>query len=84
MKRDRDLPKTLVSFYDLYCKGYYFFDGLGMTYGLTMEIPGVNNYVETWEDLDEKQLDILLNSFYPGLEIEIKKVISWLDKGKLF
>lgn len=83
LKRDRDLPKILACFYDLYCKGYYFFDALGLVYGLKMEVPGINNYEETWEDLDETQLNVLLNSFYPNLEIEIKKVISWLDNGEI-
>lgn len=83
INKDRKLPEILVTFYDLYCKGYTFFDNLGLGYGLRVEVPGVNNYVETWDDLNEAQQTTLLSSFYPDIETEIKKVISWLDTGKV-
>jgi|JI6StandDraft_1071083.scaffolds.fasta_scaffold33637_3 hypothetical protein len=83
LNRDKELPEILMIFYDLYCKGYNFFDNLGLGYGLRVEVPGINNYVETWDDLSEAQQTTLLNSFYPDIETEIKKVISWLDTGKV-
>jgi hypothetical protein len=83
LNRDKDLPQILMSFYDMYCKGYNFFDNLGLGYGLRIEVPGVNNYQETWDDLNEEEQTNLINSFYPDLDTEIKKVISWLDKGKV-
>jgi len=67
----------------MYCKGYNFFDNLGLGYGLRVEVPGVNNYRETWDDLSETEQTTLLNSFYPDLDTEIKKVISWLDTAKV-
>ncbi len=83
LDRDQDLPQILMSFYDMYCKGYNFFDNLGLGYGLRVEVPGINNYQETWDDLTETEKEKLLNEFYPELDTEIKKVISWLDTRKI-
>ena len=83
LNRDEDLPQILMTFYDMYCKGYNFFDNLGLGYGLRVEVPGINNYQETWDDLTETEQTNLINSFYPDLDTEIKKVISWLDTGKV-
>ncbi|MEA5403217.1 hypothetical protein VB776_09850 [Arcicella sp. DC2W] len=83
LNRNKELPEILMTFYDLYCKGYNFFDSLGLGYGLRVEVPGINNYEETWDDLNEVEQATLLNSFYPDLETEINKVISWLDTGKV-
>jgi len=83
LHRSKELPEILMTFYDLYCKGYNFFDNLGLGYGLRVEVPGINNYEETWNDLNEEEQNTLLNSFYPDLETEINKVISWLDTGKV-
>ena len=83
LNKDKELPEILMTFYDLYCKGYNFFDNLGLGYGLRVEVPGINNYEETWDDLNEAEQDTLLKSFYHDLEAEIKKVISWLDTGKV-
>ena len=83
LNRDEDLPQILMTFYDMYCKGYNFFDNLGLGYGLRVEVPGINNYQETWNDLTETEQNILINSFYPDLDTEINKVIFWLDTGKV-
>lgn len=83
LNRDEDLPQILMSFYNMYCKGYNFFDNLGLGYGLRVEVPGVNNNYENWIDLSEIEQARLLNSFYPDLDTEIQKVISWLDMGKV-
>ncbi len=84
LNRDKELPEILMTFYDLYCKGYNFFDNLGLGYGLAIEVPRVKNTsADTWYELTKEQQHTLLDSFYPGLETEIKKVISWLDDGKV-
>ncbi len=84
LNRDNDLPEILMTFYDLYCKGYNFFDNLGLGYGLAVEVPRINNTTaDTWDELTKEQKHNLLDSFYPDLETEIKKVLSWLDNGKV-
>ncbi|RYZ20467.1 MAG: hypothetical protein EOO10_23200 [Chitinophagaceae bacterium] len=79
--RDSDLPQILMNFYDLYYKGYGFFNNLGIGYGLSIEYPPL--YADSWERLTTEQQQKLLNSFYPALEHEIKKVIHWLESGKV-
>lgn len=84
LSRDEDLPQLLMFFYDMYCKGYNFFDNLGLGYRLRIEVPpGRNKNQETWDDLTETEQTNLISSFYPELNTEIKKVISWLDTGKI-
>jgi hypothetical protein len=76
LKRDNDLPQILRRFYDLYCKGYDFLDDLGLGYGLAVEVPTQAN---SWGELTAEQQQNLLDSFYPEIEYEIKKAISWLE-----
>jgi hypothetical protein len=83
LNKDKELPNILITFYNLYCKGYIFLDNLGLGYGLRVKVPGINNYYETWADLTEKEQLNLMNSFYPCLDTEIKKVIAWIDTGKV-
>jgi hypothetical protein len=84
LNRDKELPEILMTFYDLYCKGYNFFDNLGLGYGLAIEVPRVEyTTADAWDELTIEQQRNLLDSFYPDLETEIKKVISWLDNGKV-
>ena len=84
LNRDKELPKILVTFYDFYCKGYNFFDNLGLGYGLAIEVPRIENTkADTWDELTQEQKSNLLDSFYPDLETEIKKVIYWLDNRKV-
>ena len=80
-KRDNDLPFILMTFYDLYYKGYGFLDNLGLGYGLSVEVPSL--YADSWDGLTSEQQQRLINSFYPGLEYEIKKAIDWLESGKV-
>lgn len=84
LKRDDNLASILREFYDLYCSGYNFLDVLGLEYGLSVECPPYNDYeVDTWEEMKEKDKKILLDSFYPRLEQEIRKVIKWIEDGKI-
>ena len=83
LNRDKELPEILTTFYELYCKGYNFFDNIGLGYGLRIKVPGINNYEETWDDLNEAAKNTLLEKFYLSLETEINKVIYWLDAGKV-
>jgi hypothetical protein len=81
LRRDTYLPQILMTFYDLYCKGYYFLDNLGLGYGLAVKVP--YSQADSWNELTAEQQQNLINSFYPGIEDEIEKVIEWLDSGKV-
>lgn len=84
LNRDKESPEILMTFYDLYCKGYNFLDNLGLGYGLAIEVPRVENTsADTWDELSQEQQRNLLDSFYPDIEIEIKKVIYWLENDKV-
>lgn len=78
------LPYVLMEFYDLYCKGYNFFQDLGLGIGLAVEVPRVNNITaDTWEELTSEQQQELLDSFSPELEECIEQVIIWLETKKI-
>lgn len=78
------LPYVLMEFYDLYCKGYNFFQDLGIGIGLAVEVPRVNNTTaDTWDELTNEQQKELLDSFSPELEECIEQVIYCLETKKI-
>ena len=81
LERTPDAPDIIIDFYDLYCKGYYFMDNLGLGYGLRLDCPypDANSWVELTK---EQQADVLRETF-PAIDVEIKKVIGWLESGKV-
>jgi hypothetical protein len=82
-KTDR-LPHILMEFYDLYCKGYNFFQDLGLGIGLAVEVPRVNNTTaDNWDELTIEQQKELMDSFSPDLEECIEQVIYWLETKKI-
>jgi len=82
IERDGKEGKSLTRMYDLYCKGYYFLEDLGLGIGLFVEVP--NKYgVEYYHELNEKQKKKIVDSVYPSaqeLAIELKK---WILSGDL-
>jgi hypothetical protein len=78
------LPHILMKFYDLYCKGYNFFQDLGLGIGLAIEVPKVNNMnADTWDELTSEQQKEHLDGFSPQLEECIEEVIYWLETKKI-
>lgn len=78
------LPYILMEFYDLYCKGYNFFQDLGLGIGLAVEVPRVNNTTaDTWDELTSEQQKEFLDNFSPELEEGIEQVIYWLETRKI-
>ena len=78
------LPYILMEFYDLYCKGYYFLQDLGIGIGLSIAVPRVHNTTSnTWNELSREQQRELLDSFSPELEECIIQVIDWLETKKI-
>ena len=78
------LPYILMEFYDLYCRGYRFLQELGLGYGIAVEIPYLENVpAETWDELTPNQQKELLAGFYPGLDLELTRVLDWLTTGKI-
>jgi hypothetical protein len=84
-QKTKRLPYILMEFYDLYCKGYNFFQDLGLGIGFAVEEPNVNNTPadNTWDELTSKQQKELLDSFSPELEECIEQVIYWIETKKI-
>lgn len=79
--KDEGIGLILRQFYDMYCDGYYFFEDLGLGYGLSCEVP--LKYANTWEELSEKQKSDIVNSFYPQIESDIKRALDWIENKKI-
>jgi hypothetical protein len=69
LKRDKNVEKYIVECYDLYCDGYNFLDNIALGYGLGLSCPDEFN-----ESVDD---------FYPAIELEAEKILSWLDDRKV-
>lgn len=80
-ERKNNYYDSILQFYDLYCKGYNFLDNLGIGFGLTLDCPYSEYGVDSYEELTQEQKDKIVNSFYPKIQFEIKKVLDWLDSG---
>ena len=82
IERDGKEGESLTRMYDLYCKGYYFLEDLGLGIGLFVEVP--HKYgVDYFHELNEKQKKEIVDSVYPSakeLAIELK---HWILKGDL-
>ena len=79
LERKNNYYDSILQFYDLYCKGYNFLDNLGIGYGLTLDCPYSEYGVDSYEELTQEQKDKVVDSFYPKIKFEIKKVLDWLD-----
>lgn len=67
--KPRDVHKYIEQCYDLYCDGFNFLDNLGLGYGLGLTCP---------DSFNEK-----VDDYYPQILDEVKKVVDWLDSGKI-
>jgi len=78
-----DVHKYIEQCYDMYCDGYDFLDNLGLGYGLAITVPPSNYNAGTWDKLETHEQKELIESFYPDVVNEAKKVIRWLDTKKI-
>ena len=81
--RSVDAHKYIEQCYDMYCKGYYFLDNLGLGYGLAITVPPSNYNGGSWGKLESPEQIKLLDSFYPDVRREAEKVLGWLDSGEI-
>lgn len=78
-----NVHKYIEQCYDMYCDGYDFLDNLGLGYGLAITVPPSNYNTGTWDKLETHEQKNLIESFYPDIINETKKVIHWLDTKKI-
>ncbi|MDK2594051.1 hypothetical protein [Pseudoalteromonas obscura] len=69
IEKPNDVHKYIEQCYDLYCAGFGFMDNLGLGYGLGLTCS---------DDFNGK-----VDDFYPQIIEEVKRVILWLDSGKI-
>lgn len=69
--------------YNLYCEGYDFLNDLGLGYGLCISSPPNSYSSENWEQLENKEQRKLVESLYPSVADEAKRVLNWLDLNKI-
>lgn len=91
-QRKGNLARILEQFYDLYCEGYGFLDNLGLFYGCDFssylsEIDEQNfryffSKTSTASEI-EREIEQKVNDILPEVDEEIKKVLSWLEQGKI-
>lgn len=81
---NEDTGTILITFYDLYCHGYYFLDKLGLRYGLTCAVPPIRHYREdSWEDLSDRDRKELVDGFYPEIIKDIQDVIALIQNEQI-
>ncbi len=67
--------EMIEQFYDLYCKGYYFFDTLALGYGLKIDYD--------FELMSEEERAKNVAFFYPAIIKHIQEVIQWIENGNV-
>ncbi len=81
INREKDPQNLLFEFYELYCHGYFFLDRLGLDYGLTaIAITEVDEY---GEKLSVEERNKSIYDLIPGAIVEARKVLNWLETGKI-
>jgi len=75
--RPPDTYKYIEQYYQLCCSGFTFLGDLGLNYGLRI-IATLKNYSsENWYELTPSEQTQLIDSFYPDVAQEAKKVLRW-------
>lgn len=78
-----DVHKYIEQCYDMYCHGYSFLDNLGLGYGLAVAVPSSKYTADSWDKLESIEQKKIIGNFYPGVRIEAKKVLYWIDSRKI-
>lgn len=81
IERSENVHWQISETYNLYCKGYDFFQKMGFTYGLRVDCPPPE-YMSGGR-LSSDQLEKLLNSFYPDIIGDAQQILSCLNENKI-
>ncbi|MEM5567149.1 hypothetical protein WNY78_18675 [Psychroserpens sp. AS72] len=82
-ERNKNCIESIRKFYSLNCKGYDFMDSLAFDFGLKLEVPYISQNVVSFEELTEVQKEKIISDFYPEIQDEINKVMSWLENENI-
>lgn len=81
IERTQAFGRSLIDTYDLYCSGYYFFDNLGLGYGLNF----ANDYwnYSDWEKLTDEEKEVRIDKVYGAVKAEAQIVLNWIEEQKV-
>ncbi|WP_152611395.1 hypothetical protein [Psychroserpens mesophilus] len=82
-ERNNNCTESIRKFYTLNCKGYDFMDSLAFNFSLKLEVPYISQNVVSFEELTEVQKEKIISDFYPEIQDEINKVMSWLENENI-
>lgn len=77
IERDGQEAEALIQMYNLYCKGYYFLDELGLGIGLYLEVPS-DLGVDYYHELSETEKKERVNKVYPHAQELSRELKSFL------
>ncbi|WP_338767804.1 hypothetical protein WAF17_06520 [Bernardetia sp. ABR2-2B] len=81
--KDEKCAESIEMTYDLYCSGYNFLRRLGLTYGLVVASPPIDEYTKTWKEISRVEQEELLNKFYPKIIVDAQNALNWLENRKI-
>ncbi|QOI53296.1 hypothetical protein [Leptospira interrogans] len=81
--REENYPQLIASLYDLYCKGYYFLNILGLDFGLHLTYPREYNYDKNISELIKSEQIKLANALYPEIIYHVHLIQRFLNDKKI-
>ncbi|WP_246834168.1 hypothetical protein [Leptospira bourretii] len=82
-KKGDNYSDSIELLYDLYCKGYYFLEKLGLKYGLVLCYPKEYNYNKNIAELSKKEQNNLSDKLYPEIITEVEFVKNLITNNKI-
>ncbi|TGL31307.1 hypothetical protein EHQ52_15325 [Leptospira koniambonensis] len=83
LNKGKQYPESIVSLYDLYCKGYYFLEKLGLMYGNALDYPKEYDYDKNISELSELEQMKLADAFYPEIIPAVQLVQQFIKDKKI-
>jgi hypothetical protein len=83
INRDENCAESIEMTYDLYCSGYAFLRRLGLTYGLLISYPPAGNYQKSWNEINKREQDELLDKLYPEIIVDATNALKWIENERI-
>ncbi|EMO78644.1 hypothetical protein ORQ95_11975 [Leptospira kirschneri] len=83
VNKEENYPQLIASLYDLYCKGYYFLNILGISFGLNLMSPREYNYDKNISELIKSEQIKLANALYPEIIYHVNLIQNFLKDKKI-
>lgn len=83
IERPTNVYKYIEQCYELYCNGFGFLYILSFDYALNIKVSPSNYSAESWHELMSSEQIELIDSFYPDIAEEAKKVLNWFSDRQI-